>query len=262
MNGLYIDNLSGEEFENYLHSLFEGLGYEVERTPASNDYGADLIIRRNEEKIVVQAKRYSSSVGISAIQEIVAAKSYYQADRCLVVTNNYFTSNAVSLANANDVELWDREQLIEMAILSVNPEYSENSIHSINRKDELLKNAIELILEYRQVSVSLLQRKLNIGYADTMRIIDELEEMGIIGKYEKSKPRKILILEDRPSKWVMIKSYILKVFFSILFSALSFLILLITVDAPGKILLWSLITICLSIYLSNAIVNEYSKHKR
>lgn len=62
--------------------------------------------------------------------------------------------------------------------------------------DPLINKAIELILEYQSASTSFLQRKLSVGYARGARIIDELEEMGIIGPAEGSKPRKILITKN------------------------------------------------------------------
>lgn len=107
-----IDNMTGEEFENYLKIYFESIGYKVKKTPASNDYGADLYCKNKNEVVVVQAKRYEGKVGNSAVQEVVAAREYYEADRCMVVTNSYFTKNAVNLAEVNQVELWDRDRLI------------------------------------------------------------------------------------------------------------------------------------------------------
>lgn len=109
-----IDKMSGEEFETYLKIYFESKGYKVERTPLSNDYGADLVCKDKYETVVVQAKRYEASVGNSAVQEVVAAKEYYEADRCIVITNSYFTKNAYALAEANNVELWDRDDLVRI----------------------------------------------------------------------------------------------------------------------------------------------------
>lgn len=110
-----IDSMRGEEFELYLAAYFELKGYDVATTPASNDYGADLICTKGDEKIVVQAKRYEGKVGTAAVQEVVAARDYYEADRCIVVTNSYFTRNAQDLAEANDVQLWDRDIVAEMS---------------------------------------------------------------------------------------------------------------------------------------------------
>jgi S-DNA-T family DNA segregation ATPase FtsK/SpoIIIE len=63
-------------------------------------------------------------------------------------------------------------------------------------KDELFDTAVRIILETGQASVSILQRKLNIGYTRAARLIDSLEQEGIIGSYCGSKPRKILIKKE------------------------------------------------------------------
>lgn len=59
--------------------------------------------------------------------------------------------------------------------------------------DELLPKAIELVVEAGQASVSFIQRKLGVGYARAGRIIDQMEERGIVGRQEGSKPRQVLI---------------------------------------------------------------------
>lgn len=63
--------------------------------------------------------------------------------------------------------------------------------------DELLYDALKIIVEQGQASVSLLQRKLHIGYARASRIIDQLEEKGFIGGYEGTKPRSVLITHEQ-----------------------------------------------------------------
>ena len=63
--------------------------------------------------------------------------------------------------------------------------------------DELLPQAVEVILETGQASVSMLQRRLKLGYARAARIVDEMEERGIVGPFEGSKPRQLLITRDQ-----------------------------------------------------------------
>jgi S-DNA-T family DNA segregation ATPase FtsK/SpoIIIE len=65
-------------------------------------------------------------------------------------------------------------------------------------EDSLIKEACKIILETGKASTSLLQRKLKIGYARAARILDILEEKGIVGPQEGTKPRKVIIekLED------------------------------------------------------------------
>ncbi|MCG7344806.1 restriction endonuclease [Sporosarcina sp. ACRSL] len=111
-----VDEMSGEAFEEFLQTLLKARGYMVNLTPTSGDYGADLILSTSSKKIAVQAKRYNSKVGLSAVQEIVSAKSYYHADECWVITNNHFTAQAVNLASSNGVILVDRDKLIEWMV--------------------------------------------------------------------------------------------------------------------------------------------------
>lgn len=111
-----LDLITGYEFEYFLKELFEKMGYKVENTSLSNDQGADLIVIKFGDKISVQAKRYSGSVGNKAIQEVVASIKHYKADRGVVITTSSFTRQAVVLAESNNIELIDRkglESLIE-----------------------------------------------------------------------------------------------------------------------------------------------------
>ncbi len=63
--------------------------------------------------------------------------------------------------------------------------------------DPMLDEAIRVVVENGQASTSLLQRKLKLGYARAARIVDEMEERGVVGPYEGSKPRKVLITMDQ-----------------------------------------------------------------
>ena len=63
--------------------------------------------------------------------------------------------------------------------------------------DEMIPKAIEVVVEAGMASTTLLQRKLKLGYARAARIIDELSEKGVVGPYEGSKPRKVLITRDQ-----------------------------------------------------------------
>ncbi|HOM02171.1 MAG TPA: DNA translocase FtsK [Acetivibrio sp.] len=63
--------------------------------------------------------------------------------------------------------------------------------------DELLPQVIDMIIEYEQASTSLIQRKFKIGYSRAARIMDQLEANGVIGPFEGSKPRKVLITKQQ-----------------------------------------------------------------
>lgn len=111
-----IDAMGGFEFEEFISLILSDLGYEVKPTRKSGDFGADLILEKNGERIIVQTKRYSQKVSVSAIQEITAAQNFYGIYRACVITNNYFTAPAIKLANANNIKLIDRDELSKMII--------------------------------------------------------------------------------------------------------------------------------------------------
>ena len=63
--------------------------------------------------------------------------------------------------------------------------------------DELLPAAVEVVLETGQASVSMLQRRLKLGYSRAARLVDQMEERGIVGPFEGSKPRQLLITKEQ-----------------------------------------------------------------
>ena len=83
----------------------------------------------------------------------------------------------------------------EVLLPKVYDKVSENNNFSLtdNHSDELLYEASKLVVDNQQASVSLLQRKLRIGYSRAGRIIDELESLGIISGYSGSKARDVLV---------------------------------------------------------------------
>ncbi len=95
--------------------------------------------------------------------------------------------NIVNFLNKNHESSYNKE------VLEI---ISNSKDISIINSDQLLPEAIKLVLEDGQASISMLQRKLRIGYARAARIIDEMEAQGIIGGHEGSKPRKVLIIKE------------------------------------------------------------------
>lgn len=120
-----IDTMDGKQFEHYLKELFISKGYKAEVTSAAGDFGADLILHKEDRKIVVQAKRYSNNVGIKAIQEVVGSKAHYLADEAWAITNRDFTPAAYKLAESNQVKLINRDKFIDM-VVQMNPEAIPN----------------------------------------------------------------------------------------------------------------------------------------
>ena len=59
--------------------------------------------------------------------------------------------------------------------------------------DEMLPQAVEAVLEAGSCSVSMLQRRVKLGYSRAARIVDQMEELGVVGPYEGAKPRAVVI---------------------------------------------------------------------
>jgi restriction system protein len=135
-----VSSMSGVEFESFVRHWLLANGFlRVETTPGSGDFGADLIAYRSATavvgigpcnacgrtlpvsscdwqtcphahsglagKTVIQCKRSGSPVGIQAVQEVMGARSFYQASEAWVMSNAAFTPAAQRLAKASDVRL-------------------------------------------------------------------------------------------------------------------------------------------------------------
>ena len=107
-----IDIMDGITFEQFLKRLFLFRGYKVTDTARTGDFGADLVLEKDGQTTVVQAKRYNNNVGSKALQEIYSAKAHYHADNMIVISNSHFTKQAEFMAKEQDIELIDREELI------------------------------------------------------------------------------------------------------------------------------------------------------
>ena len=94
-----------------------------------------------------------------------------------------------------------KEQQIEIKMFKQNEIIKEIENQTNNEEvDEYLEQAIETVVNDGQASVSYIQRKFRVGYSRAARIIDQLEERGIVGGHEGSKPRKVLITKEELDK--------------------------------------------------------------
>lgn len=100
------------------------------------------------------------------------------------------------------------EKVVEFIKTQGYSNYDENIIEKINDhstgseesagdNDELLNQAIDMVVEAGQASVSLVQRKFKVGYSRAARIIDQMEARNIVGRFEGSKPRQVLITRQQ-----------------------------------------------------------------
>ena len=104
----------------------------------------------------------------------------------------------VDFLKANGGETVYNEDIIE-SIEKANVTDKEKDLESAedNDTDPFLMDAIETVVETGQASTSFIQRRFKVGYARAGRIIDQMEERGIISGYQGSKPRQVLMTLER-----------------------------------------------------------------
>jgi S-DNA-T family DNA segregation ATPase FtsK/SpoIIIE len=98
------------------------------------------------------------------------------------LVNDKEIEKVVSFIKSQGEPVYDEEILKEQ----------QKSAKAFGEKDELYDEAVRIIMESNQASVSILQRRMRLGYTRAARIIDTMEQEGLVGPFEGSKPRKIL----------------------------------------------------------------------
>jgi restriction system protein len=103
-----LEDMEGHEFEYFCADLLKNHGFtEVEVTRGSGDYGIDILAEKDGVTYAIQCKRYTSPVGVKAVQEAYAGRDYYDRMVGAVMTNQYFTTPAVEAARKLKILLWD-----------------------------------------------------------------------------------------------------------------------------------------------------------
>ena len=102
--------------------------------------------------------------------------------------------NVVEYVKADHITTYDEDVMNEIERQAAVEKKQKTGLPEDGPSDDpMLQSAIEVVVDAGQASTSLLQRKLRLGYARAARIIDEMAERGIVGPYEGSKPRQVLI---------------------------------------------------------------------
>ena len=115
----------------------------------------------------------------------------------------------VEFLNTKYGSMYDEQIIKDIELAAQEPEKggssggSSSDSGSTGSGDNLFEEAVEIVLELGTASVSALQRRLGVGYPRAGKLIDELEKKHIIGPYEGSKPRKVLITR---TEWLEIKA--------------------------------------------------------
>jgi len=105
--------ISPIDFEKFIGDLFRKMGYQVYHTPATGDYGADLVVKDANNIIVVQVKKYNPNnrIGAQIVQQTLGSMWKYNANKAIIVTTSYFTQRAREQARNAPIELWNRDIL-------------------------------------------------------------------------------------------------------------------------------------------------------
>ncbi len=91
--------MTGVDFENFLASVFQELGYEVRTTTTADDKGVDMIVSKNSRKVAIQARGCPrSTVGNEAVRELRTGMLCYECQDAVLITNSDFTPAAGELA--------------------------------------------------------------------------------------------------------------------------------------------------------------------
>lgn len=151
-----------------------------------------ILDTQGAEKLVGQGDMLYAPVGKGKPRRI---QGCYVSDKEVEAVTDFVKNQADPSYNQEVMEEIDRkaEQSGKGGKAESGPELSDMP----SEGDELLPAAVDVILETGQASVSMLQRRLKLGYARAARIVDEMEDKGIVGPFVGSKPRSILITKEQ-----------------------------------------------------------------
>lgn len=152
-----FDSMSGIEFEHFFANILKDNGYSnVRTTKKSGDHGIDILAQKNGCNYAIQCKCYSGKVGNKAVQEVYAGKTIYNADVGSVLTNSYFTKQAIEEASVLGIELWDRKTLLDFIKtankdpITIEKETNKKNCNDNNQLREIESFAIECNLYLEQ----------------------------------------------------------------------------------------------------------------
>lgn len=134
-----IDSMTDCDFKYWTVYLLQDMGFsDVEATHESNSQGVDVLAQKGGIKYAIQCKCHLESLGNKPIQEVRSGKSIYHCQMGVVITNQYFTSNAKELAEATGVLLWDRDWIISALTVPpiANLEFTPAEVHGLSENKE------------------------------------------------------------------------------------------------------------------------------
>ena len=172
----------------------------ITSTPSSHVLPTDLKANINH-RIVFRVS--SKSISRIVLDDVGAELLNAPGEIIVKLNNTIVKCESVFLDDA-DIEALSKEitkkypsSTTSVVVGDQSPTVKTNSFIEENWNDVLYNAAVDEVLETKQASVSLLQRRLKLGYARAARLIDQMEKDGIVGPFDGSKPRLILISRDQ-----------------------------------------------------------------
>ncbi len=110
-NRYHPSHMTPREFEQWCCDMLTQQGWQANVLGGSGDQGADVIAKKDGYVLVLQCKYYNTPVGNTAVQEVYAAKTFYEASRAAVITNSTYTKGCKALANKINVDLLVADEL-------------------------------------------------------------------------------------------------------------------------------------------------------
>ena len=151
-----------------------------------------ILDTQGAEKLVGKGDMLYAPIGCGKPKRV---QGCFVSDPEVEAVTNYVKSNFITEYDQEVMKEIDKkaEQTGNSKPAASDPEPTADELY----QDEMLPAAVDVILETKQASVSMLQRRLKLGYARAARIVDEMEEKGIVGPFQGSKPREILITQEQ-----------------------------------------------------------------
>lgn len=150
--------MEGHEFEHFCADLLRSNGFtNVLVTQGSADHGIDILANKKGMRYAVQCKCYTNNVGNKAIQEAYSGREIYKADIAVVMINRFFTKQAIEDARKLNVQLWDRNKVVDFICKAkgenesiIGQEYDATQNNSISQQRETFTRITEKTTKQRK----------------------------------------------------------------------------------------------------------------
>lgn len=106
-----VQNMDNERLQQYIRKLLQHHGFRVESNNNPGNSTLDIVARKNGIKYAVQVKRQISAISKEAVINAIAEKNRHNCNAAIVITNSYFTNDAIQLARSEGCKLVDRDDL-------------------------------------------------------------------------------------------------------------------------------------------------------